>query len=63
LDNLNLDDEKAGLDVGWGGVQVTLIDYTLSRAKVNDLIGSVAYYGFSDEELFEGKRTLFSHII
>jgi hypothetical protein len=47
------------LDGGWGGVKVTLIDYTLSRATVNDLIGQVAHYGFEDETLFEGKRILF----
>lgn len=57
LDNLNLEDEKAELDAEWGGVQVTLIDYTLSRARVDDIVGSVAHYGFEDEELFEGKRT------
>ena len=56
LDNLNLEDEKAGLDSGWGGVKVTLIDYTLSRARVDDIVGSVAHYGFEDEQLFEGKR-------
>ena len=56
LDNLNLEDEKAGLDGGWGGVKVTLIDYTLSRARVDDILGSIARYGFEDETLFEGKR-------
>ena len=57
LDNLNLEDgEKELLDGGWGGVKVTIIDYTLSRAKVNDLIGPIAHYGFEDETLFEGKR-------
>jgi serine/threonine-protein kinase haspin len=57
LDNLNLEDGgKELLDGGWGGVKVTLIDYTLSRAKVNDLIGPVAHFAFEDESLFEGKR-------
>ena len=58
LDNLNLEDDgKELMDGGWSGVKVTLIDYTLSRATVNDLIGQVAHYGFEDETLFEGKRT------
>ena len=57
LDNLNLEDGgKELLDGGWGGVKVTLIDYTLSRAKVDDVAGQIAYYGFEDESLFEGKR-------
>jgi serine/threonine-protein kinase haspin len=57
LDNLNLEDgETKVFDGGWGGVKVTLIDYTLSRAKVEDLIGDIANYGFEDEELFQGKR-------
>ena len=57
LDNLNLEDSgKELMDGGWGGVKVTLIDYTLSRARVNDLVGQVAHYGFEDETLFEGKR-------
>lgn len=57
LDNLDLEDGgKELLDGGWGGVKVTLIDYTLSRAKVDDLAGSIAHYGFEDESLFEGKR-------
>ena len=57
LDNLNLEDgENTILDGGWSGVKVTLIDYTLSRARVNDIVGQVAHYGFEDEELFEGKR-------
>jgi serine/threonine-protein kinase haspin len=56
LDNLNLEDGGAELlDGGWGGVKVTLIDYTLSRARVDDIIGHVAHYGFEDESLFEGK--------
>jgi hypothetical protein len=59
LDNLNLeDDANQILDGGWGGVKVTLIDYTLSRARVDDIVGQVAYYGFTDETLFEGKRIL-----
>jgi serine/threonine-protein kinase haspin len=57
LDNLNLEDGgKELLDGGWGGVKVTLIDYTLSRAKVDDVVGEIAHYGFEDEELFQGKR-------
>jgi len=57
LDNLNRDDGcKDIVDGGWGGVKVTLIDYTLSRARVNDLAGSISYYGFQDESIFEGKR-------
>ncbi len=57
LDNLNLEDGgKELMDGGWGGVKITLIDYTLSRARVNDLVGQVAHYGFEDETLFEGKR-------
>jgi serine/threonine-protein kinase haspin len=64
LDNLNLEDDgKELLDGGWGGVKVTLIDFTLSRATVNDLIGQVAHYGFEDETLFEGKRILLSQRI
>jgi serine/threonine-protein kinase haspin len=58
LDNLNLE-ACAELDGGWGGVKVTLIDYTLSRARVDDIIGPIAHYGFEDESLFEGKRTSF----
>ena len=59
LDNLNLEDDgKELLDGGWGGVKVTLIDFTLSRATVNDLIGQVAHYGFEDETLFQGQRIL-----
>lgn len=59
LDNLNLEDGgKELMDGGWGGVKVTLIDYTLSRAKVDDLVGQIAHYGFEDETLFEGKRIL-----
>jgi Haspin like kinase domain len=57
LDNLNLEDDgKNMLDGSWGEVKVTLIDYTLSRARVDDLAGSVAHYGFQDEAIFEGKR-------
>jgi serine/threonine-protein kinase haspin len=60
LDNLNLEDSSKELRDGeWDGVKVTLIDFTLSRAKVNDLVGHVAYYGFEDETLFEGKRLTF----
>lgn len=65
LDNLNLEDGgKELLDGGWGGVKVTLIDYTLSRAKINDLVGPIAHFAFEDESLFEGKRmfSAFSHI-
>ena len=58
LDNLNIQDaEKDILSTGWEGVNVTLIDYTLSRAEVNDSIGQVAHYGFNDENIFEGKRS------
>ena len=58
LDNLNLEDDVAReLERGWTGVKVTLIDYTLSRAKVDDVVGEIAHYGFEDESLFEGKRT------
>jgi serine/threonine-protein kinase haspin len=57
LDSLNLEEGgKELLDGGWNDVKVTLIDYTLSRAKVNDLVGQVSHYGFEDETLFEGKR-------
>jgi hypothetical protein len=57
LDDLNLEDGgNELLDGGWGGVKVTLIDYTLSRAKVTDLVGSIAHFAFEDETLFEGKR-------
>jgi len=60
LENLNLNGEGGGSDVvldgGWGGVKVTVIDYTLSRAKVDDLAGEIAHTGFEDETLFEGKR-------
>ena len=57
LDNLNLEDGgNELLDGGWGDVKITVIDYTLSRAKVNDLVGQIAHYGFEDESLFEGKR-------
>lgn len=59
LDNLDLEDGgKELVDREWDGVKVTLIDYTLSRAKVDDLLGYVACYGFEDETLFEGKRII-----
>jgi len=65
LDDLNMKD--GGQDIlngGWGGVKVTLIDFTLSRARVNDLAGSISYYGFQDESIFEGKRnTLNSRLV
>jgi Haspin like kinase domain len=55
LENLNL--EEGTLEQGeWGGVKVTVIDYTLSRARVEDRCGEQAWYGFLDEGLFEGKR-------
>jgi Haspin like kinase domain len=60
LENLNLNGgggaSEVVLDGGWGGVKVTVIDYTLSRAKVDDVVGEIAHYGFEDETLFEGKR-------
>lgn len=60
LDNLNLEDGGQNiLDGGWGGVKVTLIDYTLSRARVDDVVGPIAYYRFQDESIFEGKRSSF----
>jgi serine/threonine-protein kinase haspin len=59
LDNLDLEgDGKELLDEEWDGVKVTLIDYTLSRANVNDPVGHIAYYGFEDEALFQGKRII-----
>jgi hypothetical protein len=64
LDNLNLEDGgKDILDGGWRGVKVTLIDYTLSRARVDDIVGSIARYGFQDESIFEGKRKTFSYTV
>jgi len=62
LDNLNLEDGAAEFDGGWGGVKVTLIDYTLSRARVDDAMGSIAHYRFEDEEIFEGKRITISQL-
>lgn len=57
LENLSLEsDADTVLDKSWKGVKVTLIDYTLSRATVDDVMGKVAFYGFDDENLFEGKR-------
>lgn len=59
LDNLNFEDgRKDILDGGLGGVKVTLIDYTLSRARVDDIVGSIAHYRFQDESIFEGKRKI-----
>lgn len=57
LDNLDLEDgRKEAFDGGLGEAKVTLIDYTLSRARVNDFVGHTAHFDFEDETIFEGKR-------
>lgn len=51
-------------DLHWGNIlvknieetqEVTIIDYTLSRAKVQDSLSDIAYYGFSDRAIFEAE--------
>ncbi|SCV68901.1 BQ2448_1022 [Microbotryum intermedium] len=51
--SLTSDSISAPLDARQTGLQVTLIDFTLSRAKSSD--GFVIFDAFDDEEVFEGQ--------
>ncbi|SCZ91050.1 BZ3500_MvSof-1268-A1-R1_Chr1-3g02513 [Microbotryum saponariae] len=53
--SLTPDSVAAPLDSQQTGLQVTLIDFTLSRAKSSD--GFVIFDAFDDEEVFDGQGT------
>lgn len=36
-----------------GSLRITIIDYTLSRAMVDDQLSNIAFYGFQDRAIFE----------